>query len=71
MLFIEKIMKKGKGKIEEESELLLVLKTKKDLIKELNEEVKKIHPYEVFELIFIDITTGNPPYLEWILKTVK
>lgn len=62
---------KWEGKIEEDSELLLMIKTKTELVDEISEYVRKNHPYDVAEVISSKIDNGNPPYLEWIRKTVK
>ncbi|KAK6641087.1 hypothetical protein RUM44_012788 [Polyplax serrata] len=57
---------KWEGKIQEDSELLLVIKTKTSLIDKLSEFVKSNHPYEVCEVISMPIEKGNEPYLKWI-----
>ncbi|OGS35425.1 MAG: hypothetical protein A2474_06670 [Elusimicrobia bacterium RIFOXYC2_FULL_34_12] len=54
------------GKIEKSNELLLIMKTKTSLSKELIKKIKSIHTYEVPEIIFLPITAGNPDYLKWI-----
>ncbi|XP_059149250.1 protein CutA homolog isoform X2 [Physella acuta] len=58
------------GKINEDSELLLMIKTMTSKVEELSEFVRKNHPYEVAEVISAQIDKGNPPYLDWISKTV-
>ena len=60
-----------KGKLEKADEILLMAKTKKSRMKEIIEEVKKIHPYEVPEIISIDIKDGNKDYLRWIEAETK
>lgn len=60
-----------KGKIEKGKEFLLIIKSKKELFKLLAKEIKKIHPYEVPEIISLDITQGDQPYLEWLKNSVK
>ncbi|HAM38218.1 MAG TPA: cytochrome C biogenesis protein CcdA [Elusimicrobia bacterium] len=54
------------GKIEKSNELLLIMKTKTSLSKELIKKIKSIHTYEVPEIIFLPITAGNTDYLKWI-----
>lgn len=54
------------GKIEKTEEVLLMVKTLKDKAEALVEEVKKIHPYEVPEVIFTKVKGGNPDYLNWV-----
>ncbi|MDR1952822.1 MAG: divalent-cation tolerance protein CutA [Elusimicrobiota bacterium] len=59
-----------KGKVERSKELLLLMKTVKSKFVCLVKEIKKIHPYEVPEIISIDISAGNKDYIEWIKKNV-
>jgi len=55
-----------KGKVVEDYEALLICKTRLDLLRSLIEYVKKIHPYDVPEIIALNISLGNPEYLAWI-----
>lgn len=55
-----------KGKIEEASEILLIVKTKAILAKDIIVSVKSIHNYTLPEIIFLDITEGFEEYLDWI-----
>lgn len=55
-----------KGKVEKEDELLLHIKAKADLYKEVEKTIKENHPYEVPEIIQIPVTRGYKPYLDWI-----
>ncbi len=59
-----------KGKIERAKELLLIIKTKKALFEKLTLEVKKVHSYEVPEIISLPLTGGNSKYLKWIEQSV-
>eukprot|EP00921_Rhytidocystis_pertsovi_P009947 GHVQ01015917.1.p1 GENE.GHVQ01015917.1~~GHVQ01015917.1.p1 ORF type:complete len:178 (+),score=16.45 GHVQ01015917.1:38-571(+) len=47
------------GKIETDQEVLLMMKTKKSALQKLKEFVKKNHPYEVPEVVAMDITDGS------------
>ncbi|XP_014379500.1 protein CutA [Alligator sinensis] len=59
-----------KGKIEEDSEVLLMIKTRSSRIPALAEYVRSVHPYEVAEVIALPIQQGNAPYLQWVQETV-
>lgn len=59
------------GKIEVSSEILLTIKSKKSLFKEIVAEVKKLHSYTVPEIIALPIIAGNKDYLNWIQKSVE
>lgn len=58
------------GKINEDNELLLMIKTKTDKVDELSKFVRENHPYSVAEVISTGIENGNLPYLKWIHETV-
>lgn len=58
------------GKINEDSEALMMIKTRSCRIDELTLFVKENHPYSVCEVISLPIENGNDPYLKWIGDTV-
>nr|XP_043884405.1 protein CutA homolog [Solea senegalensis] len=58
------------GKIEEDSEVLLMIKTRSSKVSALAEYVRSKHPYEVAEVISLPIEQGNPPYLKWVGEVV-
>ena len=55
-----------KGEICRSQELLLVMKTKRELFPALQTVILSHHPYELPEIVAFDITEGYHPYLEWI-----
>ena len=59
-----------KGEVEEDAESLLVIKTRRDRFPRLEQSVREIHPYEVFELVACRVDLGNPAYLRWIDESV-
>jgi periplasmic divalent cation tolerance protein len=61
-----------KAKVEEAGEWLCVMKTRKDLFSALEKEIKKVHPYDVPEIIALPIIAGSTSYLQWIEEeTIK
>jgi periplasmic divalent cation tolerance protein len=54
------------GNIEDEKEVLMVIKTRKSLFNTLIEEVKKLHSYTVPEIIALPIIEGSEDYLKWL-----
>ncbi len=60
-----------KEKVERDEEWYCIIKTRKDLFKQIAERIKFLHPYEVPEIIAIPIVNGHQPYLEWINSIVK
>ncbi|MDR1933758.1 MAG: divalent-cation tolerance protein CutA [Spirochaetales bacterium] len=59
-----------KGKIETDKEVLLVIKTLKSKLADIEAVVKKNHPYELPELIFLPAGGGLAGYLAWIKDSV-
>ncbi|MEM5797195.1 MAG: divalent-cation tolerance protein CutA [Candidatus Aenigmatarchaeota archaeon] len=60
-----------KGKIESHSEVLMIMKTKTNLYKQVEKEVKKMHSYTIPEIISFKIDKGNKDYLDWISSVMK
>jgi periplasmic divalent cation tolerance protein len=58
------------GKIENDAEFLLIVKTARGLVDQLRQELEKIHPYELPELVVAPIIDGSPNYLAWLEKEV-
>lgn len=54
------------GKIEDEPELLLIVKSRRNLFKRLKDRVKELHSYTVPEIIAIPIIEGSEDYLKWL-----
>lgn len=59
-----------KGKVERAREYLLVTKTTAKRLAELEEEVKRLHSYDVPEFIALPITEGSKKYLSWLGDSV-
>jgi periplasmic divalent cation tolerance protein len=57
---------KWKGQVCDETELLLIIKTRGALFDELSAAVKDLHPYEVPEIVSWNIERGLEDYLKWI-----
>lgn len=59
------------GKIWDEKEWLLIVKTQSDRFAELEKKVKSLHSYSVPEIISLPITEGSSAYLNWIKENTK
>jgi len=59
------------GKLEEEEEALLIMKTKADKVKEVIDRVKVLHSYDVPEVIALPIIDGNNDYMDWVRESVE
>jgi len=60
-----------KGQIQSETEVLLLIKTTKDLEAEVYREVQKEHSYDTPELITLPIINGSEKYLDWMTNAVR
>jgi periplasmic divalent cation tolerance protein len=57
------------GEVQDDRELLLMIKTRDNLINDhLIPVVKKLHPYQVPEIISLPVEGGGQAYLDWILS---
>ncbi|MBU2496437.1 MAG: divalent-cation tolerance protein CutA [Nanoarchaeota archaeon] len=62
---------KWKGKIIEDKELALFVKTKYTLFKDVEKEVKRLCSYDVPCILLSEIKKGHKPYLKWLKKETK
>ncbi len=58
------------GAIQDEPEVLLLLKTRSDRAEALCARVAALHPYQVPEAIALPIVAGLRPYLTWVSDQV-
>ena len=58
------------GKINKDSEYLLIIKTVKRAEEDVFENIRKLHSYNTPEMISIPITGGKKSYLNWLSKSV-
>lgn len=57
-------------KLNRDQELLLMIKTTKKVFESLKETIISIHPYDLPEIIGIEVTDGLEGYLRWVLNEV-
>ena len=60
-----------KGAIEETSEYVLLIKSRRGLFAQLKEELSAMHSYEVPEILALQVVEGSPSYIDWIDKELK
>jgi periplasmic divalent cation tolerance protein len=58
-----------KGAVHNDAEALLLVKTSKDRFEALKQAVLRHHPYELPEVIAIQVDRGHAPYLEWVIES--
>jgi len=66
-----KSMYSWKGKLETSQEVLMLMKTKEDLVSKLITQVVKLHPYDCPEVITTAIEDGHKEYLSWVGESVS
>lgn len=59
------------NKIEDDDEITLLIKTKKELFTAVQSEIEKLHPYDIPEIISIKIEDGNNDYLDWLNQNLS
>lgn len=59
------------GEVNEDNELLLLIKTRNSLQDEVESTVGSLHPYDVPEILRVGVQGGNQPYLDWIVDVTK
>lgn len=59
------------GRIADDREWQLVIKTRSDLFDALADRVRALHSYDVPEIIGLPVTVGNPTYLEWLEEATR
>ena len=57
--------------IHEATEMLLLIKTTRERIEALRARLVELHPYEVPELIALDVVAGHVPYLDWLREQTR
>jgi len=60
-----------KGKVERAREVLVVMKTMAEGLRELEREVKRMHSYEAPEFVAVPIVAGSREYLKWIRENAR
>jgi periplasmic divalent cation tolerance protein len=59
------------GRVHDDSEVLLVLKTRAALSAALAARVRALHPYELPEVVALAVAGGSEPYLDWVVSAAE
>lgn len=59
------------GAVERESESLILFKTTAAGAARLAERVSELHPYDVPEVLVVEVEGGHGPYLQWVTDNVN
>jgi periplasmic divalent cation tolerance protein len=55
-----------KGKIEQDSESIMLVKTKSKMVEEVIKRVEELHSYEIPCVLEITVNKGSKNYIEWM-----
>lgn len=59
------------GEINEDPEVLMMIKTKTSKIDDISKYIREHHPYKVAEVISVPIENGNAPYMDFLTKILE
>lgn len=54
------------GAIETSQEWLCLIKSRKELYADLEQAIRRVHPYQLPEILALPVVAGNPAYLGWL-----
>lgn len=57
------------GNVQDDQEVLMIIKTRMDLLDGVKTKVKELHSYEVPEIIALPIVAGSEDYLKWLRES--
>ncbi len=58
------------GKVERDTEVLLLIKTTAAGVEPLKERVLDLHPYDTPEFLAFEVGAGSSGYLDWVVDSV-
>lgn len=56
------------GKVEQAEEVVLIAKTRQELVGTVTDRVLELHSYDVPCVVALDADGGNPEFLKWIAE---
>ena len=59
------------GVIQHDDEILLLIKTTRQRVDALGARIASLHPYELPELIAVEVVGGLPAYLSWVTDQTR
>jgi len=59
------------GRIEQDDERQLLIKTSRDRLEDLWTRVREVHPYDVPEFVVLPIVDGSDAYLRWLAESTR
>jgi periplasmic divalent cation tolerance protein len=59
------------GKIQDDTEVVMIAKTTEERVPELIKKVKSLHSYDCPCIVSLPVAGGHQPFLEWIAGEVR
>jgi periplasmic divalent cation tolerance protein len=59
------------GRVQEESEVTIILKTRNDLVERLTERVRELHSYDCPCIVAVPIIGGSRAFIDWIIAETR
>ena len=59
------------GRLQDDVEILLIIKTSAARVEALTARLKTLHPYDLPELVVLPVSGGNEAYLQWVREGVE
>ncbi|HEU5414278.1 MAG TPA: divalent-cation tolerance protein CutA [Candidatus Angelobacter sp.] len=60
-----------KEKIEQETEWLLIIKTRLNIFDSVRDAIKELHSYDLPECVMLDVSDGSEAYLNWVSENTR
>ena len=60
-----------KGKVEDEPEVLILVKTRRQRLEQITARVKSLHSYTLPEIVALPVEGGSADYLGWIAQETE
>jgi len=54
------------GEVCEDNECLVIMKSKRNVFNLLKDRIKMLHPYDIPEILALDVCDGAKEYLNWL-----
>lgn len=59
------------GRVQDESEVLVLFKTRQEHFDRLKSRLLELHPYEIPEVLAIPVEQGYQAYLDWLAQETR
>jgi periplasmic divalent cation tolerance protein len=60
-----------KGKVCEDTEYLLLIKTPRKLFERVSDTIRELHSYELPEILAVPVEAAETAFHEWIIRMVQ